>query len=457
MGGNFAYNSTISSPLNMYNSYCYGDHVNASSSIGSGGSNNGILDNVNQPKFKVDKNGNLVVSKAKRKKFEERRIKGIENENKKARTNLAMSLGAGSLFMGGTIINGLKFKTNAPVTEMVLNGANTELWKKAPGVTIEAQEELAKFNRDFQKQYNRYIKNGSDTTQLVASYEEICNKFKTPMANGNADEVAKLTHQLKDTKGMWQRMKLWGSAPKIEDRLAKMATVDASKITAKTGNSFLKNCGGGAGLKLGIGMGALTMLMDSKKIYTAFEEHGFGTGMTQLGQSALTALVPATVYTLSDGLGKTLVNKAVSKGAGKLASSIAGNGVTKLGQWFAKQGTKKIIGKLCTKVATKLTGKAIGAAIGSIIPGAGTVLGFAIGCVADWAIQKYLMPHSDITDEKETEKKSTTELVYEIHQDKQNGVNIDEKYGEGTEKLYKKYEAYCLEIDKQQAQQAQLA
>ena len=441
MGGYASYNDT----LQWNNSFGFGNNICASSST-SGSSDNyssleeydkaqqkkinkGISDSINKPVFQVDENGELVVSKAIRKDLEEKNINGIEHDNKEARTNIGATLGFGGVIVGATRLNDFRIKSNKPVTdlffkEIAQSAKGAELYIKAPTVMLEAQEELAKVHRDYLKQLKRYTNNGSSTTELTKAYNEITNKIKTAAQSGNADEVAKLTHQLKDTKGFWQRIKPWGIAPKIEDRVARMPTVDASKIKGNTGNSLFKNLGGGTGLKMGIVMGALTLAFDSKKIYNAFKEHGFRAGMTQLGQSTLTALVPATVFTLSDGLGKTLIK-----------------GLPKFGRWCAKQGSRKIIGNLCTKIATKLTGKAIGATLGSIFPGLGTIAGFAIGC--------------GIADENNTAKKSTTELAYGIHQEKQNGVNIDEKFGDGTEKLYKRYcQAYCLEIDKQQAQLA---
>lgn len=414
--------------------------------------NNGYIDVVNN-EIKVDEKT--------RKGMEEDSLNNLEEENKAARTNLGASLAMGSVFYLSSIKNGMKVNTNSSVTNVFFAEAGgkakyAKLYKDAPTVMLEAQEELAKVHRDYQKQLKRYKANGSSTTELTKSYKDIVTKMEKALKTGNPDEVAKVTHKIKETKGTWQRIKCTfrATAPRIEDRAKKMRIVKTTDVKAKTGNSFLKNAGGKTGFGMAGAMAGLSLACDYSKIKAGFEKD-FETGMTQLGQSALTATVPAGVYFVSDAAGKTIVNKAVSKGAGKIATGLAKNTATKASTWFTKQAGKKIIGKACAKIGTKLAGRAIGTAIGSLLPGVGTVLGFAIGCVADWAIQKWLMPHSDVTDKNNIATKSDKDLLTEAYIRKAQGQKIDER----TEKLLTNNPELCQQIEYEimQAQQQNVA
>ena len=370
-------------------------------------------------------NGEIKVDDKTRKEMKKDALNNLEQSNKDSHS-LGMSLLLGGTMVGATsssIRNMHKVSENSKITELMNKTAYKALYEKAPITMIEAQKEMGYLHRQYLKQLHKYQKAGRNTASLTKAYDRIVQEMQGALTSGNADEVAKVTSKITQTG---RGLKFWKSHLNIAKRFSAMKKVDVSKAAAIKGNSWLSNLGGKSGLKMGVTMGLASIALDSGRIYDAFEKDT-GDGFVQLGQSTLKALVPATIYTASDCVAKKLVNKFLPKLSSNVARGAGTKLTNKLCSWFTKQAGKKIIGKVCCKIGSKLAGKAIGAAIGSCIPGLGTVVGFAIGCVADWAIQKWVMPHSDVTDKNNIAAISDEEHLKEAYIRAAQGEKINPK------------------------------
>ena len=333
----------------------------------------------------------------------------LADDNKKAQGSLLGSLAFASLFMSGQIIKGAQVKKNAQATKLFTEYDNVakcakykQLYKDAPQVMIDAQEEMAKASRQYEKALKKATKKGLDTTILKNDFSKLQDKMKIALNSGSADEVAKATEQLRAANKVKYRVFFKRAAngkgfTPTKSRIAGRA--DVSKVKVIKGNNFFRNCGGRIGIAMSLVAGIGMIACDYSKIKES-KKYGKETQKKQMKQSAAKALIPTGAYLIGDGIGRTLVNKYLPKLATKLATRLATGGAC----------------------------KGIGAALGSFIPGLGTIVGLLIGTGLDFVLRKYVIPKCfgeiDAVDDKKIDKKKNKDLLKDICDKAINGEEL---------------------------------
>ena len=404
--------------------------------------------------------------------------KDLAEENKAAKPGLVGALAGSAVFAAPAIAKGVKVQRNLPVTEMFFTDATSKLWESHPTTMREAQSVMQKFEKQYNKQKNRIIRNGGTINELNAARDLILGEMNDVLKTGEPEKIAQVAENIRKTNGSWWKRKPMTTAKvdiylSAQDEAKKAA--DAAIAAGKTpkslavkGNSFFRHMGGGVGLGVGLLSGVAMYFMSEKPKVNEAKALAEETGdksvyRKQLWQSITKCAIPTAVLTVGDAAGRWLTDKFIAKNAGKIAKGLVSNGTTKLGKWFAKKTGGKVAGKLCGKIAGKLcgkiagnlTGKALGAAIGSIVPGLGTIVGLAIGCVADWAINKWVIPaifgENDAVDDKKIEMKSDEDLLTNAYIKQKNGEEISQQ----AKLAIAKNPTFCAKVDQLITQQQQ--
>lgn len=463
----FGYNSYMPT-FGMYN---YGLGSNNALTGGYNNSTFGSLTTAQQP------GDTVTITASQREAMIGDEQENLAEENKAAKPGLVGALAGSAVFAAPAIANGVKVQRNLPVSEMFFTDATSKLWESHPTTMREAQKVMQKAEKHFQKELAKLHKAcGTDIDKYKDEAEKLIKKYNSYIDDmkkalqGTADDVAKVTQHYSAANGNWYK-----KAPSLNEKLvrkrdslikannAERAAIAAGKTPkslAVKDNSFFRHMGGGIGLGIGLISGVAMYFMSEKPKVDEAKALAEETGdksvyRKQLWQSIAKCAIPAAVWTVGDATGRWLTDKFIVKNAGKVAKGLVNNGATKLGQWFAKKAGGKVAGKLCGKIAGKLTGKALGAAIGSIVPGLGTIVGLAIGCVADWAINKWVIPaifgENDAVDNKKIAQATDEELVMNAYINQKNGIEISQQ----AKLAIANNPTFCAKVDQLIAQQQQ--
>ena len=321
--------------------------------------------------------------------------------------------GIGATLAGAGVFGGVMavphMKTDDAVIKMFYSGdpKTLELFKTHPDLMEEAQKAMRKLDNAYKKDLKR-AKNQKEKRRIKREQAQFRKRMEEALKSGKEDDVAKLTAEAQIGKsvknGRVARLKRTSKGKEaIRSREAGIRKANIEhKIKVKepkAGTSFLRNLGGKSAFRnAGLFM-ALPLLMDAGKIKTAY---GIDkeTGNQQLKQSATKAGLSAVAFIGGDAIGKTVVKKSMGRIAGKIAA----------------------------KAATKGIGKMFGAAIGSIVPGAGTLVGLTVGTLADFAIEKWVLPKifkNDAVTEKQVKNMDDNTLVQTIQEQYMQGKEIE--------------------------------
>lgn len=346
------------------------------------------------------------------------------------------TLGMTALFTAGPIVRACKIKQNNEVkniffkyNELKKDAKYSKLYKQAPITMQEAQEEMTKAYRQYQKRLKNLEKYGNNTNKLKKDYKDLQNIMIKALDKNNADEIAEATARIRAANGTKYKNLLNGQS---KFKLAKSA--DVTNVKAITGNKLKHHVGGKFGVVMLLLSPVMIMLGDKDKIKTAFEKDT-KTGLKQTGISLLKGVASGGAYFFADAFSKKFIASALSKGAGKIAAKAAG------------------------KLATKGIGKILGTALGSLIPipGINLIAGALIGAAIDLGIRKLTACITEPAEKIEQKKKTKEKLFTDAYIDKMNGVELDKT----IEKAFKKNKAYCAHINEEllkqqeQAQQGQ--
>lgn len=346
------------------------------------------------------------------------------------------TLGMTALFTGGPIVRACRVKQNNEVKNIFFKYNNltndakySQLYKQAPIAMQEAQEEMTKAYRQYQKRLKILNKHGNPTSNLCKDYDDLQKIMTNALDKGNVNEIAKATAKIRAANGTKYKKLLNG-----QSKFTLAQSADVANVKAITGNKLKHHVGGKFGVVMSLLTPVMIMLGDKDKIKTAFEKDT-KTGLKQTGISLLKGVASGGAYFFADAFSKKFIASALSKGAGKIAAKAAG------------------------KLATKGIGKILGTALGSLIPipGINLIAGALIGGAIDLGIRKLTACITEPAEKIEQKKKTNEELLTNAYIDEKNGVELDKT----IENALKKNKEFCANINaellkrQEQAQQGQ--
>ena len=355
----------------------------------------------------------------------------IEHDRKRNRKqkiaeqgSLFGTLGMTALFTAGPIVRACKIKQNNEVkniffkyNDLTNDAKYSKLYKQAPITMQEAQEEMTKAYRQYQKRLKILNKHGNLTDTIVKEYDDLQKIMTKALDGGKADEIAEATARIRAANGIKYKKLLIG-----QSKLNLAQNADVTNVKAIKGNKLKHHVGGKFGVVMSLLTPVMIMLGDKDKIKTAFEKDT-KTGLKQTGISLLKGVASGGAYFFADAFSKKFIASALSKGAGKIAAKAAG------------------------KLATKGIGKILGAALGALIPipGINLIAGALIGAAIDLGIRKLTACITEPAEKIEQKKKTKEKLFTDAYIDKMNGVELDKT----IEKAFKKNKAYCAHINEE--------
>ena len=358
-------------------------------------------------------NGNKEIELTKKEQRVARKaiLKREEKELKEAEGSLGSTMAMTSVFAAPTLMK-MKNKNQKTIEMFYKEGApHMELYKKNPDLMLEAQNAMQKLEKKFHKDAKLVKGNREALAKLAEERKFFRDTMEAALRSNNPKEIATATEQCKVASGVkngrFARTFRKFRSPDniIKNRFDATASAEAAGKFAnvkppKACTSFLGNLKklGKIGGIMTAAMALIPIVTDWGKIQSAFasdsenKQNGKDTnyGWKQVGQTGAKGAASAITYTLFDVIGRTLTKKCLGKLAARLAAKIAVKGGCKI----------------------------LGTAIGSVVPGIGNVIGLALGCLADWALNKYVFDKMDFfKNSAATEGKVTamndTELVQE--------------------------------------------
>ena len=429
LGWNMNWNANLPNNFLDYNSYS--TNLSFPSFSGYGNYTSGSTETSSKKNFfKTTNDSEINMTASEKHAIREGRINRLENEAKKSRASFLGMVGMGSIFVSVPIVRSAQVNKNAEVTKMFFKEGTTsgtamhqQLFNKAPLTMKEAQEEMAKANRRYQRALKKATKKGLKATNtLTSDYNAMKNMMNEALNSGNADEVAQASARLRAANKAKYRFNSKGS---VTRKLRIANSADVSSVKAIKGNGFMKHLGGGFGAIMGLVGAGLTVVTDFSKIKEANQYGGKEARNKQIAQTASKAGTTLLAYTVGDTLARKGITKLISKCAGKLAA----------------------------KIAAKGAGKAIGMAIGSFVPGLGTIAGLLIGAGIDVLLNNVIIPkcfgEADSVEYAKNDNMSKEELLADAYITKANGGEISEI----EMKMLQKNPAFCAKMEKQLAEQ----
>lgn len=200
------------------------------------------------------------------------------------------------------------------------------------------------------------------TEAEMTELNKVMKELEGALSSGNTEQIAKLTAKLDHAyvsngwlPRTWKKI-LGKDVPTVESRLNDTAEINkkAANITklGEKGSSSLwnfvkKSCT----IKSGLGWAAFEALFDAKDIASAFKE-STGTGLAQLGQTAVKGAGSAVGWMAGEAIGTWAATKAlavagtaIAPGIGTAIGAVAGFVVGSVGMWLTGKLTKRIVGK----------------------------------------------------------------------------------------------------------------
>ena len=199
-------------------------------------------------------------------------------------------------------------------------------------------------------------------TKYTESELKAINKLmEDAIAKGDAQSIANATAQIDYAYSKTNTLKkLWGNitgnksqsvTEALSDTSAKAVTDAASKIAKGTPKTYWETVKSGCGIKGGLFMFGIEMLMNIGKIRTAFSKDG-KTGAKQVGQSVFKAAGNTAGWMLGESFGTWACAKAFAKAGSKInpvwgtaIGALAGMVCGMVGCFISGKVTKAIVGE----------------------------------------------------------------------------------------------------------------